>query len=272
MFWLLGIWKKRVPKSLKEATKNWRKEERAKIGDWWSHVTLTAVLCGLHSSWVFMKPPMKPAPLQLPQSICRFPLHNQQTVPALKRPLKWSTEFNPSPWHCEHATAPFPSHVWHRRVILSLLLDPWSALFPVALSSLAIFLLLVDDDDDDSLHCPGLPVLSAPAPPSKPTTTIAGLVVLPAHVTPLGAVSEGRNVELDVKEEEVQDNRVVDARHAIAIATVPRVFSSVALWRFSSSSSSTHIPFPLQPQIEEPKKIGTCRPLHLSLIHIQGPN
>jgi hypothetical protein len=28
----------------------------------------------------------------------------------------------------------------------------------------------------------------------------------------------------------------------------------------------------LQPQIEEPKKIGTCRPLHLSLIHIQGPN
>jgi hypothetical protein len=115
-------------------------------------------------------------------------------------------------------------------------------------------------------------VLSAPASPSKPTTTIAGLVVLPAHVTPLGAVSEGRNVELDVKEEEVQDNRVVDARHAIAIATVPRVFSTVALWRFSSSSSSTHIPFPLQPQIEEPKKIGTCRPLHLSLIHIQGPN
>jgi hypothetical protein len=66
----------------------------------------------------------------------------------------------------------------------------------------------------------------------------------------LGAVSEGRNVELDVKEEEeVQDNIVVDARHAIAIATVPRISSSVALWRFSSSSS-IHIPFPLQPQIE----------------------
>ncbi len=267
MFWLLGNWKKRVPKSLKGATKNWRKEERAKVGDWWSHVTLTAVLCGLHSSWVFMKPPMKPAPLQMPQSICRFPLHNQQIVPALKRPLKWSTEFNPSPWHCEHATAPFPSHVWHTRVIPPLLVDPWSALFPVALSSLAILLPLIDDD---SLHCPGLLVLSAPAPPSKPTTTIAGLVVLPAHVPPLGAVSEGRNVELDVKEEEVKDNRVVDARQAIAIAAVPKVSSSVALWSFSSISS-THIPFPFQPQIEH-KKIGTYRSLHLSLIRIQGRN
>jgi hypothetical protein len=100
-------------------------------------------------------------------------------------------------------------------------------------------------------------VLSAPAPPFKPTTTIAGLVVLPAHATPLGAVSEGRNVELDVKEdeEEVQDNRVVDARHAIAISAVLRVSSSVALWRFSSSSSS-HIPFPLQPHIEEPKRLA----------------
>ncbi len=83
-------------------------------------------------------------------------------------------------------------------------------------------------------------------------------------------------MELDVKEEEeeMQDNRVVDARHAIAIAAVPRLSSSVALWRLcrSSSSSSSHIPFPLQPQIEESKKIGTSRSLHLSLIHIQGPN
>ncbi len=74
-------------------------------------------------------------------------------------------------------------------------------------------------------------MLSAPAPASKPTTTIAGLVVLPEHITPLGAVSEGRNVELDVKEdeEEVQYNRVPDARHAIAIAAVPKLSSSVAL-------------------------------------------
>lgn len=73
----------------------------------------------------------------------------------------------------------------------------------------------------------------APAPPSKPTTTtIAGLVILPGYATPLGAVSEGRKVELDVKEEEkVQDRRVVDARHAIAIAIagVHKVPSSVAL-------------------------------------------
>jgi hypothetical protein len=100
-------------------------------------------------------------------------------------------------------------------------------------------------------------VLPASAPASKPTTTIAGLVVLPAHVTPLGAVSEGRTVELDAKkdEEEVQGNRVVDARHAIAIAAVPRVSSSVALWRFSSSSS-THISFHCNHKSRTPKKLA----------------
>lgn len=35
-----------------------------------------------------------------------FYLHSQHMAPALKRPLKWSSEFTPEPLHCEQATAP----------------------------------------------------------------------------------------------------------------------------------------------------------------------
>ena len=65
-----------------------------------------------------MKPPMNPAPLQSPQSICRLPRHSQQVPPVLKRPPKWSSLFTPSPSHCEHTTAPLPSHALHRILLV----------------------------------------------------------------------------------------------------------------------------------------------------------
>ena len=71
-----------------------------------------------YSSCVFMKPPMNPAPLQLPQSICRLPRHSQQVPPVLKRPPKWSSLFTPSPSHWEHTTAPLPSQLLHRILLL----------------------------------------------------------------------------------------------------------------------------------------------------------
>lgn len=61
---------------------------------------------------------MNPAPLQLPQSICRLPRHSQQVPPVLKRPPKWSSLFTPSPSHWEHTTAPLPSQSLHRILLV----------------------------------------------------------------------------------------------------------------------------------------------------------
>jgi len=66
------------------------------------------------SSKVLRNPPKKPAPLQLPHRISRFPLQSQHKAPALNRPLKWSTEFTPFPSHWVHTIAPFPSQSWQR--------------------------------------------------------------------------------------------------------------------------------------------------------------